>query len=49
MAYLKFLLIFCIQIILYKIAKDTNLNNNNITKLCKLGKKPLTFSKFMVQ
>ena len=29
--------------ILYKIYKEYILNNNNITKLCKVGKKPLTF------
>ena len=47
--FVNFLIKVYISIILYKIHKEHILNNNNITKLCKVGKKPLTFSKFMVQ
>lgn len=40
---------FIIKNNLYKLYKYYDLNNYTITKLCKVGKKPLTFCDFMVQ
>lgn len=40
---------FIIKNNLYKLYKYNVLNNYTITKLCKVGKKPLTFCDFMVQ